>query len=90
MPQVQINVLAVIVAAVVAFLIGGLWYSPMLFANHWMKANGYTEDDVKEMQKGAARAYATSILCHLLIALAIAVMSRSDAGSPKLNALGYP
>ena len=74
MPQVQINFLAVIVAAAVAFLIGGLWYSPMLFAKPWMKAHGYTEDDVKEMQKSASRAYAISILCHLLIALAIAVL----------------
>ena len=74
MPQVQINFLAVIVAAAVAFAIGGLWYSPLLFANHWMKAHGYTEDNVKDMQKGAPKAYAISILCHVLIALAIAVL----------------
>ena len=74
MPQVQINFLAVIVAAAVAFAIGGLWYSPLLFANHWMKAHGDTEDNVKDMQKGAPKAYAISILCHVLIALAIAVL----------------
>jgi uncharacterized membrane protein len=74
MPQVHINYLAVVVAAVVGFAIGGLWYSPLLFAKQWVKAHGYTEDQVKEMQKGAGKAYAISIACQLLIALAIAVL----------------
>ena len=74
MPQVHINYLAVVVAAVIAFAIGGLWYSPMLFAKQWVKAHGYTEDRVKEMQKGAGKAYAVSIVGQLLIALAIAVL----------------
>lgn len=74
MPQVHINYLAVVVAAVVGFAIGGLWYSPLLFAKQWVKAHGYTEEQVKEMQKGAGKAYAISIACQLLIALAIAVL----------------
>src|SRR5262245_15961486 len=74
MPQVQINYLAVIVAAVISFAIGGLWYSPFLFAKQWVNAHGFTEEKVKEMQKGAGKAYGISILCQLLIALAIAVL----------------
>jgi Protein of unknown function (DUF1761) len=74
MPQVHINYIAVVVAAAIAFAIGGLWYSPLLFAKQWMKAHGYTEEHVTEMQKSAGKAYAISILCHLLIALAIAVL----------------
>jgi uncharacterized protein YneF (UPF0154 family) len=74
MPQVHINYLAVVVAAVIAFAIGGLWYSPLLFAKQWVKAHGYTEERIKEMQKGASKAYAISIVCQLLIALAIAVL----------------
>ncbi len=74
MPHVHINYLAVVVAAVAAFAIGGLWYSPLLFAKQWVKAHGFTEEQVKEMQKGAGKAYAVSIACQLLIALAIAVL----------------
>ena len=74
MPQVHINYLAVVVAAAVAFAIGGLWYSPLLFAKQWMQAHGYTEESVKEMQKSAGKSYAISIVGHLLIALAIAVL----------------
>ena len=74
MPQVHINYLAVVVSAAVAFAIGGLWYSPLLFAKQWVKAHGFSEERVKEMQKGAGKAYAVSLLCQLLIALAIAVL----------------
>jgi hypothetical protein len=74
MPQVQINFLAVAVAAVVAFIIGGLWYSPLLFARLWVKAHGYTDEQVKEMQKDATKAYAVTLVCDFLIALAIAVL----------------
>ena len=74
MPQVHINYLAVLVAAVVAFVLGGLWYSPILFAKPWVKAHGYTEERVKEMQASAGKAYAVSFLCQLLIALALAVL----------------
>lgn len=42
----QLNLLAVIVAAVSSFVIGGLWYSPVLFHRAWMKANGFAEADV--------------------------------------------
>ena len=74
MPQVHINYLAVVVAAVVAFVLGGLWYSPILFAKPWVKAHGYTEERVKEMQASAPKAYAVSFFCQLLIALALAVL----------------
>jgi Protein of unknown function (DUF1761) len=35
-----INDWAVLVAAVVAFVMGGLWYSPLLFGKAWVKLRG--------------------------------------------------
>jgi hypothetical protein len=35
-----INFWAVLVATVVAFVMGGLWYSPRLFGNAWVKLRG--------------------------------------------------
>jgi Protein of unknown function (DUF1761) len=35
-----INYLAVLVAALVAFVMGGLWYSPLLFGKAWAKLRG--------------------------------------------------
>ncbi len=46
----QINYAAVLVAALSAFLIGGLWYSPALFQRPWMRANGFSEAN---LQKGS-------------------------------------
>lgn len=74
MPHVHINYLAVVVAAVAAFALGGLWYSPLLFAKLWVTAHGYSEEQVKAMQKSAGKAYGVSLVCQWLIALAIAVL----------------
>ncbi|WP_299525925.1 DUF1761 domain-containing protein [Winogradskyella sp.] len=40
MENVKINVIAVVAAALSMFLIGGLWYSPKLFGNQWLKELG--------------------------------------------------
>jgi hypothetical protein len=37
---VPVNYLAVLVAAVVVFILGWLWYSPLLFFKPWMRARG--------------------------------------------------
>lgn len=44
---VQLNYLAIIVASLSTFLIGGLWYSPAVFGKAWMKENGFTEESLK-------------------------------------------
>lgn len=36
----SVNLLAVLVAAAAAFVVGSLWYSPLLFGNVWMKLAG--------------------------------------------------
>jgi len=47
MESIYINHLAVIVATVADFMIGGVWYSA-LFTKPWMKANGFTESDLNK------------------------------------------
>lgn len=46
------NLLAVLVAAVTGFIIGGLWYSPLLVGNMWMAEAGLTEEQVNAGNKG--------------------------------------
>jgi hypothetical protein len=48
----DLNVLAILVATVSAFLLGGLGYSPLLFGKAWQKANGFGEGGQKGMQAG--------------------------------------
>lgn len=45
--ELQINWLAVGAAALANFIVGGLWYSPALFGDRWMRASGLTEADLK-------------------------------------------
>ena len=39
----DINIWAVLVAAASSFLVGGLWYSPMLFEKTWNRESGRAE-----------------------------------------------
>jgi hypothetical protein len=70
----SIHPLPVLAAAVLAFLLGAIWYSPALFAKAWVRANGYTDEQVAKMQSGAARSYSVSFLCFLLMAAAMALL----------------
>ena len=50
----EINWLAVVAAALSTFLIGGLWYSPILFRRVWLRANGFTDTQAKNFNKARA------------------------------------
>jgi Protein of unknown function (DUF1761) len=62
----QVNWLAVLVAGVSAFILGGVWYSPALFGNAWMKENNMTTEDVKK--GNAAKIYGWSFIFSLIMA----------------------
>lgn len=70
MPEVPINYLAVLVAAVAAFLAGGLWYSPILFGKMWMHLTGKTEQDMKKGNVGMS--YLLAFLFTLLMSYVLA------------------
>jgi len=70
----HVNYLAVLVAALATFFLGGLWYSPLLFAKAWVKAHGYSPERVQQMQKGAGKAYAGSVLAYLVMAFVLAIL----------------
>lgn len=61
---------AVIVAGLAGFGIGGLWYSPVLFAKPWMKENGFTEEQIgkDDMAPIMGGAVALTVLCAYSIA----------------------
>lgn len=47
----SINWLAILVAAISAFVVGGIWYSPIMFSKAWMKDNKLSEETVKAGNK---------------------------------------
>lgn len=62
----DVNYLAVVAAALSTFLIGGLWYSPLLFQKAWMRANSLSEADLQ--QGGTAKIFGLSLLFALVMA----------------------
>ncbi len=66
----QLNYVAVFVAAVVSFLIGGLWYSPIVFANTWMREAGLSEAQTR--QANMARVFSLSGLAAVVMAFNLA------------------
>jgi len=62
-----LNWFAIIIAALSNFLIGGLWYSPMLFGKIWMKENGFTDDDMKK--GNMAKTFGLTSLFSIIMAL---------------------
>ena len=67
----NINYFAVLAAAAVDFILGGLWYSPLLFGKAWMRANNFTDADVQTFSK--ARMFGWSIVFSLVMALNLAM-----------------
>lgn len=69
----HINYLAVLVAGVVIFMLGGLWYSPVLFAKKWMALQKITEQDMSGGGNMAAN-YIQVFICGLLTAWVMAIL----------------
>jgi len=66
----SINIWAVLVATLLSFGLGGLWYSPWLFGNLWIKESGYEE----KKAFGPLRVFGLSFLFSLIAASAFAIM----------------
>jgi hypothetical protein len=79
MHLLEVKPLGVLIAAVVTFLIGMLWYSPLLFANAWVRLNGHTPEKLAEMKRGAGRAYGVSFLAYVLLAFGIDSVVAGDS-----------
>ena len=67
----QVNFIAVLVAAVSTFLLGGLWYSKLLFGPAWQRAAG---DMRKPGDAHPARVFGLSFVFAVVAALAYAVL----------------
>ena len=65
----DVNVFAVVAAAVSAFLLGGIWYGP-LFKNAWCREAGL---DPNAPAKHPARVFGTAFVASLIAAYAFAV-----------------
>ncbi len=66
MDMSTINWLAVLAAGISAFVLGGVWYSPLLFGKAWMSENKMTVEDVKKGNAG--KIYGWAFILSLIMA----------------------
>lgn len=77
MDAVEINWLAVLLAAFSSFVVGGIWYNA-LFVKKWQKLVGLKESD---MQKDMARVFVGSFLLSLVMAVNLAFFIGNEGTS---------
>ena len=71
-----INYLAVLVSAVIIFALGGLWYSPALFAKRWIALQNKTDEQMRAEAAGAnmPAMYFVAFVCAFLQAWVLAMV----------------
>ena len=72
--MVDINWIAVVVAAISAFIIGALWYGP-LFGKAWQKMVGLSD---KELQVGQAKIFGGAFVLTLVMSITLALFIGDD------------
>ncbi len=74
MPEVAVNYVSVLVAAIANMVLGALWYSPAVFGKMWMKAAGKTPKDIEASKKDMPKYYALSFVGSIVMAYVLAVI----------------
>ena len=70
--MIPINFLAVILASISAFILGGLWYGP-LFGKLWIKLSNFSESDLNNIKKkNMINAYALNFIASLIMSYVLA------------------
>lgn len=66
-----INVWAVLAATLSTFVIGALWYSPVLFGKSWMTASGVTQEQAES--GNMAKIFGFAFVFELIMAFCLAM-----------------
>lgn len=69
MEEMNINWIAMVVAAILPLVTGFIWYNPKVFGTAWMKESGMTEEKAKSMNPG--KTYGLAVVMAFLIAFAL-------------------
>jgi Protein of unknown function (DUF1761) len=78
-----LNLLAIFAAALSAFVIGGLWYSPVLFGRSWKLANGFED---RNPAAATANTFLISFVFSLVMAYNLAAFLSGGKTTPAWGA----
>ena len=73
-----LNWLAILVAGISSFVLGGVWYSPALMGRAWMRENNMSEEDVKKGNKG--KIFGWSLVLSLIMAVNLGMFLNNTPG----------
>ena len=83
----EVNWIAVALCGVSSLVIGGLWYSPVLFARHWQSAAGLSDE---QAQGGnMAMIFGGAFLLSLIAAAVFAMFLGPDMSAGAATAAGF-
>ncbi|GAA4802176.1 DUF1761 domain-containing protein [Litoribaculum gwangyangense] len=75
----EMNLLAVLVAAVSALVVGFIWYNPKVFGNAWMQAAGITEEQIKG--GNMVKIFIMALIFALLLAMVMQTLTIHQFGA---------
>lgn len=76
----HVNWFAVVVAALATFVIGGAWYSPLLFLTQWQREMNLAEAQPRHRARVFGLAYLFSVIACALLAILIQPGASALAG----------
>ena len=72
----ELNYTLIIVASLAQFILGALWYSPLIFGKWWMEIMEVTtipKEEMQRMQKAMAPFYGLQLILTILFTLVLAM-----------------
>jgi len=75
----EMNFYAILVAAASTLVVGAVWYSPMLFANAWMKESGLTAEQLKK--GNMLKIFGLTFIFSIMIAMIMQVLTIHQFGA---------
>jgi hypothetical protein len=83
----EVNWIAVALCAVSSLVLGGIWYSPMLFASAWQRAAGLSDEQAKS--GNMAVIFGGAFLLSLIAAAVFAMFLGSEMSLGAATAAGF-
>jgi len=83
----EVSWLAVALSAVSSLVLGGIWYSPMLFAKAWQQAAGLSDDQLKS--GNMAKIFGLTLILSFIAAAVFAMFLGPNFGVGPATAAGF-
>ena len=75
----EFNILAILVAAISALVVGFVWYNPKVFGNAWMQAADMTEEKIKS--GNMAKIFVLALLFAFLLSASLQMLVIHQTGA---------